>query len=43
MQMIDAQDCTKSVMITDKFRSNEKLVTVNSLEQFLEIGEIIIL
>ena len=44
MQMIDAsEDCGKSVTITDKFRSNEKLVTANSLDQFLEIGDIIYL
>ena len=43
MKMIDGQDCGKSVTITDKFRSNEKLVTANSLDQFLEIGDIIIL
>ena len=36
--MIDAEDCGKSVTITDKFRSNEKLLTANSLEQFLELG-----
>ena len=38
MEMIDAEDCGKSVTITDKFRSNEKLVTANSLDQFLELG-----
>ena len=38
MKMIDGQDCGKSVTITDKYRSNEKLVTANSLNQFLEIG-----
>merc|ERR1711981_684940 len=38
LQRIEGKECGKSVTITDKYRSNEKLVSAKSLEQFLEIG-----
>merc|ERR1712026_626174 len=40
LQMIEGNDCGKSVMITDRYRSNEKLVSAKSLDQFLEIGRL---
>ena len=36
--MIEGRDCSKCVTITDKYRSNEKLVSANSLDQFMDLG-----
>merc|ERR1711963_654087 len=38
LAMIEGRDCSKCVTITDKYRSNEKLVSANSLDQFMDLG-----